>query len=79
MLCYCEHDEETSSRMMSDYNIDLGERGVSSVPALMAKIVDFRHQDSLQSALVSMPLFSLELKHQVGLEKHGSQKRSQNY
>ena len=24
---------------MSDYNIDLGERGVSSVPALMAKIV----------------------------------------
>ena len=25
---------------MSDYNIDLGERGVSSVPALMAKIVD---------------------------------------
>ena len=26
--------------MLSNYNIDLWERGVSSVPALMAKIVD---------------------------------------
>ena len=40
MLCCCERDEQTSSRIMSDYNIDLGEWGVSSVPALMAKIVD---------------------------------------
>ena len=39
MLCCCERDEQTASRMMSDYNIDLGEQGVSSVPALMAKIV----------------------------------------
>ena len=39
MLCCCERDEQTSSRIMSDYNIDLGEWGVSSVPALMAKIV----------------------------------------
>ena len=38
MLCCCERDEQTSSRIMSDYNIDLGEWGVSSVPALMAKI-----------------------------------------
>ena len=37
MLCCCERDEQTSSRIMSDYNIDLGEWGVSSVPALMAK------------------------------------------
>ena len=28
---------------MSDYNIDLGEWGVSSVPALMAKIVGYFH------------------------------------
>ena len=40
MLCCCEHDEQTASRIMSDYNIDLGEWGVSSVRALMAKIVD---------------------------------------
>ena len=39
MLCCCERDEQTSSRIMSDYNIDLREWGVSSVPALMAKIV----------------------------------------
>ena len=39
MLCCCERNEQTSSRIMSDYNIDLGEWGVSSVPALMAKIV----------------------------------------
>ena len=39
MLCCCERDEQTSSPIMSDYNIDLGEWGVSSVPALMAKIV----------------------------------------
>ena len=39
MLRCCERDEQTSSRIMSDYNIDLGEWGVSSVPALMAKIV----------------------------------------
>ena len=41
MLCCCERDEQTSSRIMSDYNIDLGEWGVSSVPALMAKIAVF--------------------------------------
>ena len=41
MLCCCERDEQTSSCIMSDYNIDLGEWGVSSVPALMAKIVGF--------------------------------------
>ena len=41
MLCCCERDEQTASRIMSDYNIDLGEWGVSSVPALMAKIVDY--------------------------------------
>ena len=40
MLCCRERDEQTASRIMSDYNIDLGEWGVSSVPALMAKIVD---------------------------------------
>ena len=40
MLCCCERDEQTASRIMSDYSIDLGEWGVSSVPALMAKIVD---------------------------------------
>ena len=39
MLCCCERDKQTASRIMSDYNIDLGEWGVSSVPALMAKIV----------------------------------------
>ena len=39
MLCCCERDEQTASRIMADYNIDLGEWGVSSVPALMAKIV----------------------------------------
>ena len=39
MLCCCERDEQTASRIMSDYNIDLGEWGVSGVPALMAKIV----------------------------------------
>ena len=40
MLCCCEHDEQTASRILSDYNIDLGEEwGVSSVPSLMAKIV----------------------------------------
>ena len=39
MLCCCERDEQTATRIMSDYNIDLGEWGVSSVPALMAKIV----------------------------------------
>ena len=39
MLCCCERDEQTASRIMSDYNIDLGEWGVSSVPALMAKSV----------------------------------------
>ena len=38
MLCCCERDEQTVSRMMPDYNIDLGERGVSSVPAVMAKL-----------------------------------------
>ena len=37
MLCCCERDEQTSSRIMSDYNIDLGEWGVSSVPS--SKIV----------------------------------------
>ena len=40
MLCCCERDEQTASRIMSDYNIDLGEWVVSSVPSLMAKIVD---------------------------------------
>ena len=40
MLCCCERDEQTASRIVSDYNIDLGEWGVSSVPALMAKIVE---------------------------------------
>ena len=42
MLYCCERDDQTASRMMCDYihyNIDLGERGVSSVPALMATIV----------------------------------------
>ena len=39
MLSCCERDEQTSLRMMFDYNIDLGEQGVSSVPAFMAKIV----------------------------------------
>ena len=39
MLCCCERDEQTASRIMSDYNIDSGKWGVSSVPALMAKIV----------------------------------------
>ena len=39
MLCCCERDKQTASRIMSDYNIDLGEWGVSSVPAVMAKIV----------------------------------------
>ena len=39
MLCCCERDKQTAMRIMSDYNIDLGEWGVSSVPALMAKIV----------------------------------------
>ena len=39
MLCCCERDEQTASHIMPDYNIDLGEWGVSSVPALMAKIV----------------------------------------
>ena len=34
MLCCCERDEQTASRIMSDHNIDLGEWGVSSVPAL---------------------------------------------
>ena len=41
MLCCCERDEQTASRIMSDYNIDLGEWGVPSVPALMAKIAWF--------------------------------------
>ena len=39
MLCCCERDEQTASRIMSDYNTDLGEWGVSSVPSLIAKIV----------------------------------------
>ena len=39
MLCCWERNEQSASRIMSDYNIDLGEWGVSSVPALMAKIV----------------------------------------
>ena len=39
MLCWCERNKQTTARMMSNNNIDLGERGVSSVPALMAKIV----------------------------------------
>ena len=39
MLCCCERDEQTASGIKSDYNTDLGEWGVSSVPALMAKIV----------------------------------------
>ena len=39
MLCCCERDKQTASPIMSDYNIALGEWGVSSVPALMAKIV----------------------------------------
>ena len=39
MLCCCERDEQTAWRIMSDYNIDLGEWGVSHVAALMAKIV----------------------------------------
>ena len=39
MLCCCERDEQTASRIMSDYNIDLGEWGESRVPALMTKIV----------------------------------------
>ena len=40
MLCCCERNEQTASRIMSDYNIDLGEWVVSSVPSLMAKMVD---------------------------------------
>ena len=28
VLCCCERDEQTTSRMMSDYNIGLGEQGV---------------------------------------------------
>ena len=39
MLCCCEREEQTASHMMPYYNIDLGEQGVSSFPALMAKIV----------------------------------------
>ena len=39
MSCCCERDEQTVSHMMSGYNIDLGERGVSNIPALMAKTV----------------------------------------
>ena len=42
MLCCCERDEQTASRIMSDYIIDLLEWGVSSVPVLMAKIVGLR-------------------------------------
>ena len=42
MLCCCERAEQTASRIMYDYNIDLGEWGVSSVSSFMAKIVDRR-------------------------------------
>ena len=47
MLCWCEREEQTALHIMSDYNIDLGEWGVSSVPASMAKIVHFKegHMD----------------------------------
>ena len=41
MLCCCERNEQTASRITADYNIDLGEWWVSSVPALMAKIVGY--------------------------------------
>ena len=37
MLCCCELDEQTASRMMSDYNIDLGVGLV--VLALLIKII----------------------------------------
>ena len=39
MLRCCERDERIAWRKLSNYNIDLGERGVSGVPTLMAKIV----------------------------------------
>ena len=51
MLCCCERDEQTALRIMSDYNIDLGEWGVSSVPALMAKIADKGSTPSLAHSL----------------------------
>ena len=38
MLRCCECNEQTACHMLSNYNIDLGDRGVSSVPTLMAKI-----------------------------------------
>ena len=58
MLCCCERDEQTASRIMSDYNIDLGEWGVSSVPALMAKIVDWQGKMLLLDQKYTLPLLT---------------------
>ena len=44
---------------MCDYSIDLGEQGVSSVPALTAKIVGGHHQlDSEQFALSKLKQYT---------------------
>ena len=59
MLCCCERDEQTASRIMSDYNIDLGEWGVSSVPALMAKVVDPQVKDAQGATCISSWISSL--------------------
>ena len=39
MLCCFGRNEQAAWGMLSNYSIDLGERGVSSVPTLMTKIV----------------------------------------
>ena len=57
MLCSCEQDKQTASRIMSDYNSDLGEQGVSSLPALMVKIVDMAPSQSQSK----QPFFRTEI------------------
>ena len=43
MLYCCERTEQTPPLMLINYNIDLGEWGVWSVPTLIGKIVDKPH------------------------------------
>ena len=70
MLCCCERDEQTSSRIMSDYNIDLGEWGVSSVPALMAKIVGFLSLCTAKSHCIEIQRQKLLLTLKISTNKY---------
>ena len=51
--------------MMSDYNIDLEERGVSSVPALMAKIAGYLNRDGASVAIVDKAIEIWLLPHRL--------------